>query len=306
MWPTRAKRFRELAKALETFAAKRRPLPGIADEPARTALAWQMIASLRRLEYTQLLRSRVPSTRRVDPTDRMFDPEQAAIVYAANGEIDEAFWLIFLATHFGKHRRTGWRRLIDVYSGLGGQRWSWARVSKAPQEFDAWLAEHHEAIGGAFGNHRKYETLKPKPGKGTGSIIASYVAWVGHKRSHRDLVKRLVKQGGNDPHSIFDAFYRSMTVLRFGRLARFDFLALIGRLGLAPIEPGSAYLLQATGPRRGARLLFLGDVDDKSSDRSLDQWLVELDGTLKVGMQVLEDSLCNWQKSPRTFVHFTG
>jgi len=27
---------------------------------------------------------------------------------------------------------------------------------------------------------------------------------------------------------------------------------------------------------------------------------------LNVGMQVLEDSLCNWQKSPRQFVHFRG
>ena len=40
--------------------------------------------------------------------------------------------------------------------------------------------------------------------------------------------------------------------------------------------------------------------------RQLDQWLVELEAHLSVGMQVLEDSLCNWQKSPDRFDRFRG
>jgi hypothetical protein len=38
----------------------------------------------------------------------------------------------------------------------------------------------------------------------------------------------------------------------------------------------------------------------------LEDWLLELDATLGVGMQVMEDSLCNWQKSPIRFKHFRG
>jgi hypothetical protein len=34
--------------------------------------------------------------------------------------------------------------------------------------------------------------------------------------------------------------------------------------------------------------------------------LIELDADLKVGMQVLEDALCNWQKSPAHFERFRG
>ena len=281
-------------------------MPGISRPETVDALAWQMIASLRRLDYTRILKSRPISQRRTDPGDSMFDPELAALWHAQSGDIDEAFWILFLSIHFGKHGKTGWTRLRDVYSGLGVQLWTWDRTSSDPDAFAAWLVKHESLVGGAFGNHRKYETLKDSPGKGTASVVASYISWIGPTRSHRQLVNSLVAAGGNDPHNIFDQFYRSMNVARFGRLAKFDFLALVGRLDLAPIEPGSAYLVDATGPKRGARLLFLGNAENRASDKLIDGWVLDLGTDLGVGMQVMEDSLCNWQKSPTKFVHFTG
>jgi len=47
-------------------------------------------------------------------------------------------------------------------------------------------------------------------------------------------------------------------VERFGRTAKFDYLTMVGKLGLAAIEPGSTYMQGATGPLKGARLLFGG------------------------------------------------
>jgi hypothetical protein len=95
-------------------------------------------------------------------------------------------------------------------------------------------------------------------------------------------------------------------VRRFGRTARFDYLAMVGKLGLAQIEPGSAYIQGSTGPVVGARLLFGGRKNADLSALYLDQWLVEIDAELNVGMQVLEDALCNWQKSPVKFDRFRG
>ena len=43
---------------------------------------------------------------------------------------------------------------------------------------------------------------------------------------------------------------------RFGRTARFDYLTMVGKLGLANIAPGSPYMVGATGPLKGAALLF--------------------------------------------------
>lgn len=305
-WPSRVALKQRLDDDLRAYAVETRPLPGLPDEASREALIMQLIASLRRLDYTDALRRRPVSPARIDPTNPLFDPERAALWYVAEGHLDEAVWLTFLSVHFGKHGRSGWRRLRDVYSGLGEGRWTWLRVSADPNAFRDWLRRRGTEVGGAFGNHRKYESLGADNDAGTGSVVQSYIDWVGPNRSHQQRFAQLVREGGNDPHSIFDAFYHSFTVTRFGRLGRFDFLALLGRLGLAPMAPGTAYLANATGPLRGVRLLFGGQINAPMSADILQTYLDELDQRLRVGMQVLEDALCNWQKSPCTFVHFTG
>jgi hypothetical protein len=110
-------------------------------------------------------------------------------------------------------------------------------------------------------------------------------------------------RSNNDPKLAFDELYRSMdVVVRFGRLARFDYLTMIGKLRLSPIEPDSPYLEGSTGPLEGAELLF----GRKERPHTFNSWLVELGEHLGVGMQVLEDALCNWQKSPERFVAFRG
>jgi hypothetical protein len=95
-------------------------------------------------------------------------------------------------------------------------------------------------------------------------------------------------------------------VWRFGRLAKFDYLSMLGKLDLADIEPGSTYLEGATGPAAGARLLFAGDSKADIPLVRLDQLLKEMEAKLAVGMQALEDALCNWQKQPERFTSFRG
>jgi hypothetical protein len=305
-WPSRATLASRLSKDLASFAVSRRPLPGIASDAARETLVTQMIASVRRLEYTEILLKRSIDPARADPASDLFDPERAAILHMREGRTDEAIWLVFLAIHFGKHPRHGWRMLQDVYSGLGGKRWSWERVSEAPAAFRQWLTEHRSEIDGGFGNHRKRESINGDQLSGTGATIESYLTWIGPTHIHQRRFADLVREGGNDPGAIFEHFYQRMIVSRFGRLGKFDFLCMLGRLGLAPIAPARAYLKGATGPLRGARLLFGGDPKAPLRESFLEDLLIELDGDLQVGMQVMEDSLCNWQKSPTAFIHFKG
>lgn len=305
MWPKRMLRVEQRMRQLDEYSNQRRRLPGVNREDARKTLALQMEASLRRLEYTRIRKERPVDAARADPNSPMFDPELAAIHHLRNGRLDEAFWITFLATHFGKHARYGWKRLVDVYSGLGQKTWTWDAVSADPTQFRRWLARNGRRIGGAFSNHRKYETLKDGSARGTAAVVESYIQWVGPEHSHTQLIARIVG-GRNDPEANFDSFYQDMTVTSFGRLGKFDFLALVGRLDLAPISPGSAYLQGATGPLRGARLLFGGRVDAGLNTHQLQAMLTELDAVLQIGMQAMEDSLCNWQKSPRQFVHFRG
>ncbi len=302
-WPSRSALYTRLDSGLAEYSRRLRNLPGIGTPDRRDTLVMQLIASGRRLDYTRLIQERDISPRRADSRDAMFDPERAAVLHARAGRVDEAIWLVFLAIHFGKHPRHGWRRLRDVYSGLGTENWTWARVCSDLGSFRRWLQENRHRIGGAFGNHRKYESIDGMASAGTGSIVASYIEWIGPEHSHAKRFAELTIAGGND---VFDNFYRAMNIIRFGRLAKFDFLCLLGRLHLSPLRPRSTYLVGATGPLRGARLLFGGDHGASIATGTLEGWISKLDDVLDVGMQIMEDALCNWQKSPGTFIDFRG
>jgi hypothetical protein len=306
MWPSRQQDKARIAAALAHHAANVRPLPGIADPAALETLATQFIASLRREAYFQVIRQRQPSAQRADPKSPLFDPERAVAYHVSQGNDDEAGWLIFLMTHFAKPEIGGWSRLRDLYGMLGAGIWSWAAVTANPAAFKAWLQANWQRIGGKFGNHRKYESLRPTSRRNMGAVVDSYVAWVQGAGGHRALFAGAVRRAGNDPHKIFDVLYDDLPVLSFGRLAKFDYLSMVGRFGLAPIDAGSAYLDGATGPLAGARLLFDGRTNGRTSTATIQRWLDQLDLSLGVSMKVMEDALCNWQKSPTRFIHFKG
>jgi len=93
------------------------------------------------------------------------------------------------------------------------------------------------------------------------------------------------------------------SVARFGRTGRFDFLNMAGKLRLAAVSPGRAFFSGSSGPLAGARLLY-GDgrlTAAAAEDRvhaSNQRWGLTYD--------VIEDALCNWQKSPDAFIAFRG
>ena len=296
----------KLDTALLEYSEKERPLLGLEDQTRRNAFIEQLIESVRRVKYVSVIATRKLSIQNTDPCSDMFDPVKAAIVYKSQGRIKEAFWMVFLFTHFGRDKYGTWRYAKDVYRGMGDSiKWSWEEVCKDPAVFAEWIKENSDEIKnngpGGFGNHRKYESLE-----GTGFVVQSYVEWVNPPRTHVQLFQQAQEEANDDPKIAFDILYNSMNeVERFGRLAVFDYLTMIGKMSLAKIEPGSAYLDNSSGPLDGAKLLFFnGDHNESSS--TLDEWLIELDNYLVVGMQVIEDALCNWQKRPDQFIPFRG
>lgn len=303
----------KLKARLKIFNREKRSLPGIHPVSNCEAFVEQLIESIRRIAYFSVIGERDISNLRGDTSSDLFDPIKAAFLQFRQENLEEAFWLIFLSVHFGKHRRSGWRLARDIYGALGSSlSWDWPRTSSDPKGFRQWIISHAETIGGGdgiprhFGNHRKYETLKESSPRGTGKVVESYVKWVLQYGSHEKLMEEAQRQVGGNPRKSFHYLYRSMeNVISFGRTARFDYLTMVGKIGLAPIEPGSPYIEGSTGPLKGAKLLF-GEKEAKASE--LEKWLIELDDHLKLyfGMQVLEDALCNWQKCPEKFKPFRG
>lgn len=279
-------------------------LAGIQSSAHLDCLLEQLVESVRRDKYIQHIQAQAHSPKRADPHSELFDPIRAAIIHHGTGNHDEACWLVFISVHFGKHLKTKWRLARDVYGRLGTTPiWTWSQTTQDLTGFKSWLESSvPELKSGSpprhFGNHRKYQKLAR-----TGDVVESYINWV--NGSHEQLIDLAVTANGNGPpREVFQHLYKSMSeVKQFARTGIFDYLCMIGKLGLAPIEPGSTYMTGATGPYDGARMLFAGS---PLSRADYDHLLIDLEATLGIGMQAIEDALCNWQKSPTVFKPFRG
>ena len=298
---------RRLDSQLHRLASRCDRFPGVASDSSRDAFVAQVLDSHRRLRMLEVISARIPSPRRADPGDDLFDPWHAAVAKAALGYREEAFWLLFLGVHFGRHRRGRWRYVAALYGRLGEEGlWDWQTVRSDPNAFRDWLDANIEAfkqIDSGFGNHRKYESLDARSTRGTGEVVATYVEWVSAAGNHDTLFDGARTSVHDTPETVFERLYRSMNaVAQFGRTARFDYLSTAGRLGLLDIRPGSPFLTNATGPLAGARLMFAST----GGPADLDKRVVELAQALGIGLDIMEDALCNWQKSPAEFIRFRG
>ena len=303
-------------KVLSKFDRTFKILEGIAKDAERESFVLQVIDSFHRIHFISLIKQRNLAPSRLDPSSPYFDPLKAAILHQAAGHLDEACWLVFLSVHFGKNLRTGWRLVQDVYGGLGAPSpWSWNRISRNPKQFRLWLSKKEAQLQGGdgvsrhFGNHRKYQSLSASKPNGTAAAIETYINWVGPQKSHSVRFDEALDATGHDARKTFDVLYHSLdAVISFGRMAKFDYLTMIGKISLAPIEPPSTYMQGATGPLVGSRLLFTGNARTKLPRAQIETWLGTLDRMLQLpfGMQILEDAICNWQKSPSTFKRFRG
>lgn len=304
----------ELNERLIEFSQTRRPLPGISGAQQRDILVRQIIDSLRRNQYPRTVSGRPVVAASSDPSNVAFDPLRAAAYFRNTGLFDEAHWIAFLGTHCGKHETYGWRLAAALYSGLQEPKlWSWAAISADPVLFTNWLCNNQHILLNPtnnyhFSNHRKYESLDVTKQNHTGLVVSSYVNWINQFGGHAALLNAIQVEVGQNPHAVFDRLYDLMNknVVRFGRLGTFDHVCMLGKLDLAPVEPGKTYITNATGPRKGAHLLIDGQRKGPTSAAELENTLIELGAYLSIGMQEMEDSLCNWQKNPNQYTLYVG
>jgi hypothetical protein len=198
----------QLQEGLVAFSIQS-PLLGVLDAAARVSLARQMIDSLHRIEFVQRLGERDQDPRRMDPASELFDPVRAAYLHDRAGNKDEAAWLIFLSTHFGFHRRNKWELTRLVYGALGhGPAWTWVRTSGDMGGFRHWFETCADQLAGLpFGNHRKYESLRPGVDGDLVDTVASYVNWVGANRGFARLIAD-IDNPPSDAKTRFDRLYK--------------------------------------------------------------------------------------------------
>lgn len=298
-------RFDQISRKLDEYESEFGELPGIVDPLARKVLLDQLIDSERRNSHFANLRSRLFISSVADPKSDDFDPLKGALFNWRAGDKDEAFWLIFIFIHFGKHPVSKWRFAREVYGRLGQDPiWSWPEISANTPEFRLWLGDNQAELlrrdqRRGFGNHRKYSSLRHDSARGTAAVFESYVEWVMSAGNHERLFHSHLQVDDS-----FDALYRSMdSIVDFGRIAKFDYLMTLSRLNFLPIKPSHSYLQKATGPLVGAKLL-LTDNSNQVDVRQLESATAVFSNFIGVSHDVTEDAICNWQKSPVRYVAF--
>jgi len=308
-------RKRDLAQAADLLANLNQyeqgygPLVGLNTLQRRNSFVEQLLDSIRRIKFVQAIQERDIAATRAEPDNPKFDPIRAAVLHRRGGNYDEACWLVFLAIHCGRHRRQGWKLVSDLCKGDSAfPPWTWVRVTADVKSFRNWLEEKNEewkvaGTRGSFGNHRRRESLSGWSANGTGAVFASYCEWIGNTGSHEARFLNVTAAANGDREKAFSLLYDSMSAVhRFGRLGKFDYLCMLGKLGIVDIEPGSPFLAGSSGPLKGAKRVVGGNM---ATDK-LDACMTTLARTLGVNMQVMEDALCNWQKSPDVYRPFRG
>lgn len=306
----------QLIADLKNFDRNEYPLRGLSSPACYDVFVYQILDSIRRIRYVENLTSRTGymNPLRKEPNSDLFDPLRAACLHLEDNNYDEACWLIFLATHFGRSSKTGWNLCRDIYSGLGTQTWAWAIITDSFDRFEQWFSTVSDELTlhsrqRQYGNHRKYETLKYHSRRSIPVIFRSYINFIGATYSHEARFAE-AKSFATTPTALFELLYSGMNaVASFGRTAKFDYLTMLRKTNLLEVEPGHAFLKGATGPLLGSRLLFsnsrnAGDNIDVLNEKLSS--LAEIIPAPYLRMQVIEDALCNWQKSPEQYVYFGG
>ncbi len=312
MRPHEVKLHHLLLQGLQNCHKNEFPLPGVQNSTQRDVFLRQLIDSIRRVRYISVIAKRRINPNRANGFSPLFDPLLGAIFKKSVGNFDEACWLVFLFVHFGRHRVSKYRYAGEFYSALNQRDpWTFNAVMNDIRGMRDWLDqnEHYlrRGINQGFGNHRKYTSLSGSNRNGTGDAFESYVRWVLANGDHANLFSIALQNSNNSPEKAFEWLYQSMSsVASFGRLAKFDYLTMMQKLGFATICPGRPYLDSSTkGPNKGARLML-------ETGQPLS--IVELESRIRVvgfrylnvGMQEMEDSLCNWGKNPLRYKHFNG
>ena len=272
-------------------------LPSISYE----ILALQLIESKEReAEIKKLLDSEIdPEV--INPQSDKFDPIQA-IIYLKHSHYEEACWLSFLLIYTNDSEHTDWDFMRKLYSGAGlnvAGSLTWQLLNDQPNMLNQRLETMTLSLAQSqpkpkFGHHRAYESLNHLP-----IVFSSYIDFINEKGGHRALFKP--KDKAIDKIDYFKVLYSLIrqNIYRFGRLSTYEHLCLLGKLGLAEVEPDSCYIAEASGPKRGAKLLF-----GMLNNEQLDEHAVDLADYLQVGYQQLEAAICHWQKSPERFVKY--
>lgn len=214
-------------------------------------------------------------------------------------EVDSKVWYIYLATYFGKSNKSKWKLFNKAVFRKDRTLIRLKEIQTNREKYYSYLKDIDFFEGANFSNHRKYTKKALEGHNGLINSIDYFLDNLDHY-SHSKLVE-------------FDLIFRNaMRIPNFGRMAAFDFTSSLCKCNLNVKDPISMYHHSSTGPLRALKdILILADCKDVSKSAQVEfgnnllDWFIRHFNT-QVVAQVLEDAICNWQKSPKKYQRYFG
>ena len=290
----------DIEQKLREFDTHIYPLPGLESGEALKSFASALCNAIDEVLIASEPLGLVTSGEVFDYDSSKFDPLLTAMWHCNLGKIEEACWLLFLCSYFGKHPKKGWNFLRSVYSAFDGKiPWNWSQVSGRSEEFGNWLLFNQPELKKirGLGNAYKYYTFDRNKAIEMVAQIQSYIVWVKSKVNHVKLFGDIPDYHAIEPSASFQYCYQEMSVqTALKKSVQFDYLALIGNLGIARIQPGHLYLNDILLPKRGTKWLFDIKKSDKIPVSELNMRMSLLVNYLELpfGIQIVQKALGKW------------
>lgn len=278
--------------------ALREVLDSTIEEAALAALAFQTKDSIRRIEVYTAYKTRAELA---DQTGLPYSFSTNPLVLAQRPSISSLskLWFLYLATYFGKSKTSKWELSKRAIFRNAEEIILVEEILEERNSYFNGLEKMDFFANCNFSNHRKY-TKKALLGKNGFINSANYFLNNIYQFNFPEITD-------------FDYTYnRALKIPLFGRMAAFDYICSLCKCNLNVNEPTSMYLKYSTGPRAGFRYLLnlcgseISSIEDVVQfGNELQEWFQENTEIFLVA-QVLEDAICNWQKSPITKSRYFG
>ena len=261
-------------------------------------LTLQTIDSVKRIEIYELYESRA---KKADESNLSYFHSSNPFTLAQRTSLSlkNRLWYIYLATYFGKSNKSGWTLFMRTSFRHDSTLIGLEEIIDSRDSYYSYLDSIDLFKDTSYSNHRKYTKKSLHGRKG---LICSMDYFL-------DNIDIFCHEDFQD----FDTIYRNaLNIPNFGRMAAFDFTSSLSKCKLNVNEPTQMYHEQSTGPLQALEeILVLANCKDISKTTKVDfgnrllSWFVENSEIFFIA-QVLEDAICNWQKSSKKYIRYFG
>ncbi len=213
--------------------------------------------------------------------------------------IGSKVWYIYLATYFGKSNKSKWKLFYKAAFRKDETLIRVEEILASREQYYSHLSNIDLFENADYSNHRKF-TKK------------SLVGEKGVINSMDYFLDNLDDYSHAKPIDFNIIYNNALKIPNFGRLAAFDFTSSLCKCNLNVKDPISMYHHNSSGPLRALKdFLILADCKDLSKSAQIKlgddllYWFFQ-HSDIEIVAQVLEDAICNWQKSPRHYQRYFG